>query len=158
MKKYLIEENKYTNNALANTKKIQKLLFKEIKGRIKLADKTLPYIDKRYSYWSKTTVKGNYSIKLRKHLKTGKIEEIWNGDNEYKNSSEFKNLESKHGKILEYYFNQKWKNCKNEMKLAKTLCNNLMSEYYEILKERINEYENNPPPKNWDGVYVATSK
>jgi len=84
VKKYLIEENKYTNNALANTKKIQKLLFKEIKGRIKLADKTLPYIDKRYSYWSKTTVKGNYSIKLRKHLKTGKIEEIWNGDNEYK--------------------------------------------------------------------------
>ena len=53
VKKYLMEENKYTNNALANTKKIQKLLFKEIKGRIKLADKTLPYIDKRYSYWSK---------------------------------------------------------------------------------------------------------
>ena len=44
------------------------------------------------------------------------------------------------------------------MKLAKILCNNLMNEYYEILKERINEYEKNPPPKNWDGVYVATSK
>jgi hypothetical protein len=46
----------------------------------------------------------------------------------------------------------------NEMKLAKMLCNNLMSEYYEILSERINEYEKNPPPENWDGVYVATSK
>ena len=80
------------------------------------------------------------------------------GDNEFKESSEFKKLESKHGKILEYYFNQKWKNCLNEMKLAKILCNNLMNEYYEILKERINEYEKNPPPKNWDGVYVATSK
>ena len=34
VKKYLIEENKYTNSALASTKKIQKLLFKEIKGRI----------------------------------------------------------------------------------------------------------------------------
>jgi hypothetical protein len=44
------------------------------------------------------------------------------------------------------------------MKLAKMLCNNLMSEYYEILSERINEYEKNPPPENWDGVYVATSK
>ena len=80
------------------------------------------------------------------------------GDNEFKESSEFKNLESKHVKILEYYFNQKWKNCLNEMKLAKMLCNNLMSEYYEIITERINEYEKNPPPKNWDGVYVATSK
>ena len=80
------------------------------------------------------------------------------GDNEFKESGEFKNLESKHIKILEFYFNQKWKNCLNEMKLAKMLCNNLMSEYYEILTERINEYEKNPPPKNWDGVYVATSK
>ena len=80
------------------------------------------------------------------------------GDNEFKKSSEFKNLESKHIKILEFYFNQKWKNCLNEIKIAKMLCNNLMNEYYEILTERINEYEKNPPPKNWDGVYVATSK
>ncbi len=80
------------------------------------------------------------------------------GDSVFKESSEFKNLESKHIKILEYYFNQKWKNCLNEMKLAKMLCNKLMNEYYEILTERINEYEKNPPPKNWDGVYVATSK
>ena len=80
------------------------------------------------------------------------------GNNELKESSEFKNLESKHIKILEFYFNQKWKSCLSEMKLAKMLCNNLMSEYYEILTERINEYEKNPPPKNWDGVYVATSK
>ena len=80
------------------------------------------------------------------------------GDEVFKKSSEFKNLESKHKKILEYYFSQKWKNCFNEMKLAKMLCNNLMSEYYEILTERINEYEKNPPPENWDGVYVATSK
>jgi adenylate cyclase len=80
------------------------------------------------------------------------------GDEVFKESSEFKNLESKHKKILEYYFNQKWKSCFDEIKLAKMLCNNLMSEYYEILSERINEYEKNPPPENWDGVYVATSK
>ena len=80
------------------------------------------------------------------------------GDNEFKQSDEFTNLESKHVRILDYYFNQKWKNCLNEIKLAKMLCNNLMSEYYEILTERINEYEKNPPPKDWDGVYVATSK
>ena len=35
-----------------------------------------------YEYWTKTTAKGNYSIKLRKKIGTDKIEEIWNGDQE----------------------------------------------------------------------------
>ncbi len=80
------------------------------------------------------------------------------GDSEFKESSEFKSLAIKHNKILENYFSQKWDNCIAEMKTAKTLCNNLMNEYYEIMTERINEYKNFPPPENWDGVYVATSK
>ncbi len=84
VKNYLTKENTYTDKMMLSTKSIQKILFKEIKGRIKLSDKSLPFIDKKYSYWSKTTEKGNYSIKLRKHLKTGKIEQIWNGDLEYK--------------------------------------------------------------------------
>ena len=33
-----------------------------------------------YEYWTKTTAKGNYSIKLRKKIGTEIIEEIWNGD------------------------------------------------------------------------------
>ena len=35
-----------------------------------------------YDYWTKTTTKGNYSIKLRKKINSNKIEEIWNGDKE----------------------------------------------------------------------------
>ena len=57
-------------------------MFDEIKGRIKLDDETLPYKDKEYKYWTKTTAKGNYSIKLRKKIGTENIEEIWNGDKE----------------------------------------------------------------------------
>jgi oligopeptidase B len=45
---------------------LQKKLFNEIKGRIKLDDESLPYKDHTYEYWTKTTAKGNYSIKLRK--------------------------------------------------------------------------------------------
>ena len=60
VKKYLLEENKYTNFHLKNTVKTQKLLFKEIKGRIKLDDQTLPYKDKEYEYWSEVTKSGNY--------------------------------------------------------------------------------------------------
>ena len=63
-------------------KKIQKDLFNEIKGRIKLDDESLPYKDHTYEYWTKTTTEGNYSIKLRKKIDTNSIEEIWNGDKE----------------------------------------------------------------------------
>lgn len=80
------------------------------------------------------------------------------GDSNFKDSSEFKNLEKSHIKILDYYFSQKWQECLNEIETAKILCNNLMSEYYEIMSIRINEFKKSPPPNNWDGVYVATSK
>ena len=82
VKKYLEEENAYTEHHLKDTKDIQKKLFDEIKGRIKLDDESLPYKDKIYEYWTKTTTKGNYSIKLRKKIGSDKVEEIWNGDNE----------------------------------------------------------------------------
>ena len=82
VRKYLEEENAYTQYHLKDTKKLQKELFNEIKGRIKLDDESLPYKDKEYEYWTKTTTEGNYSIKLRKKFGTNKIEEIWNGDKE----------------------------------------------------------------------------
>ena len=82
VRKYLEEENTYTNFHLSDTKTIQKKLFDEIKGRIKLDDESLPFKDFDYEYWSKTTTKGNYSIKLRKKIGTNNIEEIWNGDEE----------------------------------------------------------------------------
>jgi oligopeptidase B len=82
VRKYLEEENSYTNFHLSDTKNIQKKLFDEIKGRIKLDDESLPFKDFDYEYWSKTTAKGNYSIKLRKKIGTNDIEEIWNGDEE----------------------------------------------------------------------------
>ena len=80
VEKYLIEENEYTNYHLNDTKPIQKKLFNEIKGRIKLDDESLPYRDHTYDYWTKTTTEGNYSIKLRKKINSKEVEEIWNGD------------------------------------------------------------------------------
>jgi len=82
VRKYLEEENSYTDFHLSNTKNIQKDLFNEIKGRIKLDDESLPFKDFNYEYWTKTTTQGNYSIKLRKKIGSNDIEEIWNGDEE----------------------------------------------------------------------------
>jgi len=82
VRKYLEEENSFTDFHLNDTKNIQKTLFNEIKGRIKLDDESLPYKDNEYEYWTKTTSKGNYSVKLRKKIGTGNVEEIWNGNKE----------------------------------------------------------------------------
>ena len=82
VKKYLNEENDYTDHHLKDTKDYQKKLFDEIKARIKLDDESLPYKDHTFEYWTKTTAEGNYSIKLRKKIDTNEIEEIWNGDKE----------------------------------------------------------------------------
>ena len=82
VKEYLIQENNYTDHHLKDTKPLQKKLFDEIKSRIKLDDESLPYRDHTYDYWTKTTVEGNYSIKLRKKINSKEVEEIWNGDKE----------------------------------------------------------------------------
>tara|TARA_A200000113_G_scaffold78345_1_gene69232 strand:- start:19 stop:2097 length:2079 start_codon:yes stop_codon:yes gene_type:complete len=82
VREYLEQENSFAEFHLKDTKNLQKKLFNEIKGRIKLDDESLPYIDHTYEYWTKTTTKGNYSIKLRKKINTNLVEEIWNGDKE----------------------------------------------------------------------------
>ncbi len=82
VKRYLNEENEYTNHHLKDTKDYQKKLFDEIKARIKLDDESLPFKDHTFEYWTKTTSEGNYSIKLRKKIGTNEVEEIWNGDKE----------------------------------------------------------------------------
>ena len=82
VRKYLEEENNFTEHNLKDTKKYQKILFDEIKGRIKLDDESLKFKDKEYEYWTKTTAVGNYSIKLRRKIGSDKVEEFWNGDEE----------------------------------------------------------------------------
>ena len=82
VRKYLEEENNFTEHNLKDTKKYQKILFDEIKGRIKLDDESLKFKDKEYEYWTKTTAVGNYSIKLRKKIGSDTVEEFWNGDEE----------------------------------------------------------------------------
>ena len=52
VRKYLEEENSYTEYNLRDTKKSQKELFDEIKGRIKLDDESLSFKDKIYEYWT----------------------------------------------------------------------------------------------------------
>jgi oligopeptidase B len=125
VRKYLEEENSYTDFYLSDTKNIQKKLFDEIKGRIKLDDESLPFKDYNYEYWTKTTSKGNYSIKLRKKIGSNNIEEIWNGDEE----KEKLNVEYFGIGDLEVSFNDKYLGYSLDIK---------GSEYYTIHIRNIN--------------------
>ena len=86
---YLEEENAYTEKSMNDTKDIQKQLFEEIEGRIKLEDESLKYKDRKYEYWSKTTKKGNYSKYLRRKIGEKKVEIYWDGDVEAKGKKFF---------------------------------------------------------------------
>ena len=68
VKEYLDEENSYAEHHLKDTKNIQKKLFDEIKGRIKLDDESLPYKDHTYEYWTKTTTLAIIQLNLEKKL------------------------------------------------------------------------------------------
>tara|TARA_Y100000590_G_scaffold294747_1_gene332139 strand:- start:2404 stop:4470 length:2067 start_codon:yes stop_codon:yes gene_type:complete len=89
VKKHLEEENAYTKEKMKDTKNLQKKLFSEIEGRIKLDDESLPYKDKKYEYWTKTTKKGNYFKKLRRKIGSTKVECYFDGDIEAKGKKFF---------------------------------------------------------------------
>ena len=87
VKNYIEENNKITENYFANVKELQKDLFEEIKGKIKLDDTGLKYKDKRYYYWLKTEAKGNYGKRMRQLIDGSKPEEVFfDGDVEKKKS------------------------------------------------------------------------
>ena len=44
------------------------------------------------------------------------------------------------------------------MNKSEDLLNGVMKEYYFIFTERIEEFKKNTLSKDWDGVFVATSK
>ena len=60
VKDYIEANNKITEDYFEDVKELQKNLFNEIKGKIKLDDTGLKYKDKRFYYWHKTEAKGNY--------------------------------------------------------------------------------------------------
>ena len=90
VKKYIDEENAYTEHHLKDTKELRSKLFKEIKGKIKLDDESIPFKDRNYFYWTKVSKENQYSTKLRKKIGTSKVEKFWNGQKEFqKHKSEF---------------------------------------------------------------------
>ena len=89
VKKYIQENNSFTENYFADVKGLQKNLFNEIKSKIKLDDTSLKYKDKKYYYWTKTESKANYGKRIRQVLDASKPEEAFDADLEKKHGSEY---------------------------------------------------------------------
>ena len=63
---YLNNENEYTQFNLAHTKPLQEKLYKEIVGRIKQTDMSVPYFENGFYYYSRNEEGKEYPIHCRK--------------------------------------------------------------------------------------------
>lgn len=76
IKAYLDAENAYLEESLSDTKNLQEDLFKELRGRIKEDDSTVPEKDGGYSYYDRYEEDQQYPIYCRYHNDTPNLEEI----------------------------------------------------------------------------------
>jgi adenylate cyclase len=65
---------------------------------------------------------------------------------------------AQHMKFLAAYRQQRWGVAKVIGSSLRTAWNGRLKDYYEIMLDRVNELQANPPGRDWDGVYRATSK
>jgi len=63
-----------------------------------------------------------------------------------------------HQGMLQNYREQKWDLAKRETEKLKGCFNGQMDHYYDLWLDRIEEMRNSNLPKDWDGVFRATSK
>jgi adenylate cyclase len=81
------------------------------------------------------------------------------GDETFAATPAFADLKKQHNDMLAAYRSQKWDLARMKIASCKSKMNGLnLGGLYELYEERIAEFEKNPPPSDWDGVYVATSK
>jgi len=76
IKSYLDAENNYLEHQLADTKILQEDLFKELRGRIKEDDSTVPEKDGEYYYYDRHEENKQYPLYCRYHADYPDTEEI----------------------------------------------------------------------------------
>lgn len=74
--KYLKAENEYTKTVLKHTDDLQEQLFKEIVGRIKKDDESVPVKRNGYYYYTRFQKGGEYPIYCRKKETLNAVEEV----------------------------------------------------------------------------------
>ncbi|MDF1750225.1 MAG: adenylate/guanylate cyclase domain-containing protein [Alphaproteobacteria bacterium] len=73
-------------------------------------------------------------------------------------SPEFQKHAKEHEALLSAFRAQDWDLAESLLAALTGKLSGRMDGFYAIYQERIHEYRDSPPPENWDGVYIATSK
>lgn len=71
---------------------------------------------------------------------------------------DYENFVAQHKAMLSAYRAQDWAEAQRIMDANTGRLNGVLDGFYEIYSARIVEYKGAPPPMEWDGVYVATTK
>ena len=87
---HLEAENAYMNAAMADTKELQKVLFGEMKGRIKEDDSSVPVKDGPYAYGTLFVTGGEQPHYFREARNGGDRKLLLNGDKENEGKSYFR--------------------------------------------------------------------
>ena len=81
------------------------------------------------------------------------------GDETVAATPEYIGLKKQHDAMLAAYRAQKWDLARMKLQACRGNLNGFnLGELYSVYEERIAEFEAHPPPPDWDGVFVATSK
>ena len=71
----------------------------------------------------------------------------------------FQKLSGLHGRMLTAYREQRWREAREQIIRCRTAgARHGLNALYDLYEQRIAEFETTPPPPDWDGVYVATTK
>ena len=79
------------------------------------------------------------------------------GENAANTGAEFEDLNGCHSAMISAYRRQRWFQARQMIGECRKL-NGGLDALYDLYEARIDEYQENPPDRDWDGVYIATSK
>ncbi len=81
------------------------------------------------------------------------------GDETVRESASFQALSRVHGEMLEAYRSRRWQSARQALETWRTLAAGFnLESFYDLMADRLKEFEAIPPDRDWDGVCVATSK
>ncbi|PQA85741.1 S9 family peptidase [Marinicaulis flavus] len=129
IRKVLEAENDYYAAVTGDLEPLRKKLFKEMRGRIKEDDSTIPAKDGDWLYWKKFRDGGEYPVFMRKPVAGGKEQTLYDGDAERGESAFFSIGSVEHSP---------------DHKLAAIATDRLGSEYYSIAVRNLETGEDLP--------------
>jgi class 3 adenylate cyclase len=70
----------------------------------------------------------------------------------------FATLQTRHDAMLAAYRAQQWHTARQHLHACRAEAPELMAALYALYEHRLRQFEAEPPPPDWDGVYTAASK